>query len=406
MSYLRKTHNRLIRILGLVTVAVFGILSTLGTGGGGGGDSGGVQPLTYSGNTEPAIITVDNAPTLVANVLYGGSSATNIPTAVSTASMASRSAGAIVVVDYLRTVMQYSLTNLYDDNLIGSDIVTGFTVNEPIYCDSGSANLTGQLSDFDGTGTLTFTYDNCILDGVTYNGTGTFRVDYFDFSYLYPTDATMSFNLMSISSSEFNGSISGSIRMETLFGTNTIRMTLNYIAKDNSTNKMYKFENCLVTAVFDNIYLPSTLSITFNGSPARVYDSIHGYVDVVTLTPLLYSSVNLTYPDSDGLMLFYGQAPSSIRLTVLSENHVLLELDIDNIGGFEIVNYLLWEELATNANTDLTDTDGDGMHDSWETTYGLDPNLDDSADDLDLDTFSNLTEYQAGTNPNDAASHP
>ena len=81
-------------------------------------------------------------------------------------------------------------------------------------------------------------------------------------------------------------------------------------------------------------------------------------------------------------------------------------MDLDGDTVVDETRYVLWEELSVNAGTDLTDTDGDGMHDSWETTYGLDPNFDDSADDLDLDTFSNLTEYQSGTNPNDAASHP
>jgi hypothetical protein len=169
---------------------------------------------------------------------------------------------------------------------------------------------------------------------------------------------------------------------------------------------MYKFEDFMMTSVFDDIYFPTTMSTTFTGSPARVYDSIHGYVDVDTTIPFVHSSMALDYPDSDGVMLFYGAGSSSIKLTVLSASHIMIELDLDGVPGYEVLNYLLWEELAADASTDLTDADGDGMHDMWETTYGLDPSLDDSALDLDGDTYSNLTEYQSGTNPNDAASHP
>ncbi|MEW6681846.1 MAG: HYR domain-containing protein [Nitrospirota bacterium] len=51
------------------------------------------------------------------------------------------------------------------------------------------------------------------------------------------------------------------------------------------------------------------------------------------------------------------------------------------------------------------DADGDGMPDSWEVQYGLDPNDPaDAAQDPDGDLFSNLQEYQCGSNPLDPAS--
>jgi hypothetical protein len=57
----------------------------------------------------------------------------------------------------------------------------------------------------------------------------------------------------------------------------------------------------------------------------------------------------------------------------------------------------------TGTDLDVTtpDTDGDEMPDGWEVQYGLDPRVNDSALDADYDGVNNLTEYQAGTNPND-----
>ena len=52
------------------------------------------------------------------------------------------------------------------------------------------------------------------------------------------------------------------------------------------------------------------------------------------------------------------------------------------------------------------DTEGDGMPDAWEIQYGLKPLVNDADKDADNDRFSNLTEYQRGTIPNDSQSHP
>ncbi len=53
------------------------------------------------------------------------------------------------------------------------------------------------------------------------------------------------------------------------------------------------------------------------------------------------------------------------------------------------------------------DSDSDGMPDEWEKKFALDPfSADDAALDPDNDGFTNLEEFQAGTDPKDAGSHP
>jgi hypothetical protein len=54
----------------------------------------------------------------------------------------------------------------------------------------------------------------------------------------------------------------------------------------------------------------------------------------------------------------------------------------------------------------LADSDRDGIPDTWESAYELDPNLaTDAEDDPDRDTMSNREEYIAGTNPKDDTSY-
>jgi len=55
----------------------------------------------------------------------------------------------------------------------------------------------------------------------------------------------------------------------------------------------------------------------------------------------------------------------------------------------------------------VLDGDDDGLPDEWERSVGLNPsNPNDADEDLDGDGFTNREEYEAGTNPADAASHP
>jgi hypothetical protein len=53
-----------------------------------------------------------------------------------------------------------------------------------------------------------------------------------------------------------------------------------------------------------------------------------------------------------------------------------------------------------------SDCDGDGMACEWEKRYGLDIWKNDAFLDLDQDTYTNLEEYNAGTNPNEKNSVP
>ncbi len=74
--------------------------------------------------------------------------------------------------------------------------------------------------------------------------------------------------------------------------------------------------------------------------------------------------------------------------------------------GETVVTFTVADALGNTASKSstvtvtVTDTDGDGLPDFYENLYGLDPNdPSDASGDLDGDGFTNLEEYEAGTDP-------
>lgn len=69
------------------------------------------------------------------------------------------------------------------------------------------------------------------------------------------------------------------------------------------------------------------------------------------------------------------------------------------IDGELGVNNVARGSLAAIIIEDASDSDHDGMIDSWETNNNLIVGVDDSGDDADLDGLTNLEEYDLGLNP-------
>ena len=386
----------------LLYIMFSGILVLTGCGGGSDGAPA-VQPLAYVGNTNPADITLDNAPTLIVNVLYGGEAAAEIPTGVSVSDMTGP--GEDVPLSYkLASLLRYSFTSFFGDVTSGYYIPTGFLVDETIQCETGYYTFKGTLDDVYGTGTLQVEYVGCVLEGSTYNGSGTMTIYNIDI-YTGSFGASLDFVLLTISGPNLSGAMSGSISLnEYIYGTQaTQSLVFNAVTRDDLLNKMFKYDNYVMNISVADIYDPaSSVEMRIEGT---VYDSIYGGISAQTLLPLVFSSLMNTEPESGGPILMTGNN-SRMQITAESIKHALLELDLDNNGNFELMRYLLWQELDDPGSIDLTDTDLDGMHDSWELLNNLDPNTDDSADDADSDTYTNLQEYQAGSNPQNASSTP
>ena len=392
--------EKYIRTRGRAMFTIFLVLSLTGCSGGGGDSAAIVQPLTYVGKTDPADISLANTPTLVVNALYGGVLASNIPTGVSV-SASEVLAGDVAMYDNLLSMFHYSMDDIIGTAANGYSFPLALVINENVPCDSGYFTMQGTLDDYTGTGTLAINYVDCVIEGVTYNGSGNMYVGYIDY---YSFNATMDFVLLTMTSPNYRASMSGSLTIDdSIYGNQlTETMTMNCVIKDDISNRMYKFEYYARTISINDIYYDSSASISYSGI---VYDSIHGGITVNTISPLSFSSYTNAYPDDGGTLILTGNN-SSIRLTVESVRHIMLEQDLDGNGTYEVVRYVLWQELNDHTSLDLADSDGDGMHNSWETLYLLDPNKDDAGDDADFDGYTNLVEYQGGTDPQNPLSPP
>ena len=393
----------------LIRIAAGFVLATLAACGGGGGGGGGVTPVVYSGITGAAAITAFNASTIVANII-GGSDAGTIIGGVSVESGNAANNQATGPADIARRLGRkpHDIAVRAIRESRTQQLLAGAAVTEG--CESGSIQVSGTLNP-DGTGTLSLTFINCAFAGVTINGPATLRIDATVFiPDIVPTDFTLSFARLTLRGTTVSLSIDagGSIRFQDMG--NALRLTMNLDEMNNITGKMRKTVNLVIDDVYDNIFFPTTLTETLTG---RVFHSDHGFVDIGPGSTFVFGPPIQLFPTS-GQMLLTGATAGAgnlaIRVTALTSPPAALpatlarlELDLDGDGAFnEIDARLLWTQLDGLVGSDLRDNDQpipDGMHNSWETFYGLDPAVDDAAGDKDVDGQTNIQEYLAGTTP-------
>lgn len=97
-----------------------------------------------------------------------------------------------------------------------------------------------------------------------------------------------------------------------------------------------------------------------------------------------------------------GAATESISLNFEKITYIHIQPD----SGTNFASYDLRTQLSASGTTtaNYTDSDHDGMPDSWETGYNLSVGTNDGSGDADGDGLSNLHEYQLRTNPQSGSS--
>src|SRR4051812_36784874 len=221
---------------------------------------------------------------------------------------------------------------------------------------------------------------------------------------IIPTHFTLSSARLSLRGS-VNLSTRGTIRDVVDIPANKEAITQNVVALNFDTGRMIKSE--LTSAdTYDNIRKLTPILLTHSIS-GRVFDSTHGFVTIETLADLRFVTATQLFP-SGGEVILTGANNRRIQLVANSDTRVTLGLDLDGAVGFERRVSLAWTDLTGPIGSDLRDTDHDGMHNSWETAFGLDPNNTpaDADADPDDDGFTNSAEYVGGGNPRLSGSKP
>ena len=385
--------------LSLLLGALAGCGGGGGEGGGGGGDGGGAGgggaspqgPLVYTGNTNRAVITTNNAAQLTANILGGTDASAAVSAATATDESGARDV-ARRINSALRATPPLSRPR--------APALTSIAVDDTQPCDSGSVRMFGDISQ-NGTGTLNISWNGCASGDSTLNGAGTVRIDAFDLGPGVITDATFGFQRLTLSSPNASGELTGSVRLQADIEGKRETTTSNVVTLARN-GRMTKTENFAVVDVYDNIFSPASYTETIAG---RVFDSVHGFVDIATDAAFVFGTLAQSFPSS-GQIVLTGAANARIRAAA-SPRVVTLGLDLNGDGVFERTATLAWTELARPEGADLADNDGDGMHNSWETANGLNPfSALDRNVDSDGDSATNLAEYRAGTHANDPSSVP
>ncbi|AWF81008.1 hypothetical protein BTJ40_09390 [Microbulbifer sp. A4B17] len=108
--------------------------------------------------------------------------------------------------------------------------------------------------------------------------------------------------------------------------------------------------------------------------------------------------------DNDGVLDTNDQFPLDADESIDTDgdgigNNMDLDDDNDLLTDHDEIN-------SYHTNPLSADSDFDGMTDGWEVLYNLQPNVNDADEDLDSDSYTNLQEFNASTDPADPNSIP
>lgn len=406
MQYQSKQWAPTLRVANWVAAGFIATFILSGCGGGGSDGPSGSDSVQYTGNTNPAVITEDNANDITKETFTGSEAATSAnPTFAATSSQSRTSA--FVTSKLLGHVD--SLTNDLKANAALPNGTTSATISVD-YSDTcpvdGTVRFNGTFDDVTMLGNWTLSFVDCSDGDVIVNGSASLTANAYNADIDEYTDVELSFdNLHFVGvdpADRIDWQIGASLHAEKIYTGDlnpyTEIATINMTLSENIGGASYKYENYVVEVEYDQYLVPSEALVDVNG---RLYHYLHGYVDVETITSLHYPTVNpLTYPDSGGPLIYTGEMNKKIKLTPVSATQVNVAADTDGDDFYEYSITLPWTALKDdrqNNNAPVANAGSDVTINLGETAQ-LDGSLSTDAD-YNLLTFSwTVTAQPAGSN--------
>ncbi|MDO8786088.1 MAG: hypothetical protein Q7J12_07715 [Syntrophales bacterium] len=295
------------------------LLSMYGCGGGGGDGGGASSGITYSGITTQATINQANATNIAEGAYEGGQVGGSVG-----------SFGAVqeTKIDRPRCLQ---LTQAIEKAIRQIDVhapprvvASGATASEsgsiPGSC-GGTASYAVQADDTTGAFSGNITFNNFCSEGTIINGaaafSGTININTEQLSQF-----TLTFQSITATSGADSFTLDGTLTF--IFqGSTSFTATMEMRLRDNSTGKVYRVNNFVMTVSVASDYVQFGLS-------GRFYDPDYGYVDISTSTPFRINS-GQNWP-SQGVMILTGKTgiaggSTKARLTVNSATTFVVDAD-------------------------------------------------------------------------------
>jgi hypothetical protein len=311
-----------------------------GCGGGGGAKSGQVvdPSSSFKGATTKAVPTAANAEDLAIGGFGSTSIAASIRSVTKTAGSSAAKTTANHPVIALAQILKQSVRRMelpqkatllrHQSSTASVSKNVGRTSSYQLQGDNGgTASYSMDINDSTGSFFGTIVYQDFSSDGIIIDGTteilGTFDVNLQQFSRF-----TLSFKSLTLSTDDFTFSLAGSLSWGVNFTSNTETLSMNMVLLDQATDKTYWFNNYELVTVYSGSSLTQTIS-------GRYYDHDHGYVDIITLTPLV-AIYGYQWP-AQGSLSFTGELGRWVRLSFLTNTLVIdADTDGDNIADWQV----------------------------------------------------------------------
>lgn len=332
--------------IGHGTVALLSVVLALGGCGGGGGGSANPGPVGGGG---PLPLSSANYTTAtqesVASALYLSDSTSLL--------VGAQVAGERMLFDMLLATVD----RLPHWLAMRPKFVTGVTQTDSEACDGGGRldftveDLNGN-DDADVGDSARVVAVDCVVDGVTANGTVSAVFTAVSGSFgTPPYSATLALTFENFSAASAAGQVTGSGRFDLTASSNNVNSGSLAISAATFTLES-TMGSTSSTRTLSNFSLSS--NVTTSGSVTSTSTTVAGTlsstalgamsVTISTVNPLVTAEGD-AYPSS-GQILVSGAGNSKARLTVQNASSVLIELDADGNGSYEVSTVVAWSDIA------------------------------------------------------------